>query len=30
LPETSAIIVGTSVLLCAGGSLISIRKYMRI
>ncbi len=30
LPETSAIIAGTSILLCAGGSLISIRKYMRI
>ena len=29
-PETSAIIVVTSVLLCAGGSLISIRKHMRI
>lgn len=29
-PETSAIIVGTSILLCAGGSLISIRRYMRI
>lgn len=29
-PETSAIIVGTSILLCAGGSLISIRKHMRI
>ena len=29
-PETSAIIIGASVLLCAGGSLISIRKYMRI
>ena len=29
-PETSAIIIGTSILLCAGGSLISIRKYMRI
>ncbi|MEN8135213.1 MAG: permease-like cell division protein FtsX [Thermodesulfobacteriota bacterium] len=30
LPETSAIIAGTSILLCAGGSLISTRKYMRI
>ena len=29
-PETSAIIVGVSILLCAGSSLISIRKYMRI
>lgn len=29
-PETSAIIIGTSIMLCAGGSLISIRKYMRI
>lgn len=29
-PETSAIIIGTSILLCAGGSMISIRKYMRI
>jgi cell division transport system permease protein len=28
--ETGAIIVGTSFLLCAGGSLISIRKHMRI
>jgi cell division transport system permease protein len=30
LPETSAVIAGTSTLLCAGGSLISTRKYMRI
>ncbi|MDF1578734.1 MAG: permease-like cell division protein FtsX [Desulfurivibrionaceae bacterium] len=29
-PKTTAIIAGTSVLLCAGGSLISIRKFMRI
>jgi cell division transport system permease protein len=29
-PETSAVIVGASILLCAGGSLISIRKHMRI
>ena len=29
-PETSAIIIGTSILLCAGGSLLSIRRYMRI
>jgi cell division transport system permease protein len=29
-PVTAAIIVGTSFLLCAGGSLLSIRKHMRI
>lgn len=29
-PETTAIIMGVSILLCSGGSLISIRKHMRI
>jgi len=29
-PKITAIIAGTSTLLCAGGSLLSIRKYMRI
>jgi cell division transport system permease protein len=29
-PETTAVIMAVSILLCSGGSLISIRKYMRI
>ena len=29
-PETTAVIMASAILLCSGGSLISIRKYMRI